>query len=190
MSTQRIGSNRIANGAVTLIKVQSGLFPPYSFANAAYNHANSAFASANNVAPQVQPAFDTANAAFAAANNVTPQIQPAYNHANSSYNHANAAFDAANNVQSDAIVNGTSNVRVESSGGNVQITIGGTTQTTISTNLVSHNEGVLENVMYRVNSKNITSNIVLSADYNYASIGPITIDDGVTVNVVGEWTII
>jgi hypothetical protein len=162
--TQRVGSNRIANGSITLVKIQSGIVAPYDFANAAFNHANAAFESANTI-------------------DVTAQVLPAYNH-------ANAAFDAANNVQSDAIVNGTSNVRVESSGGNVQITIGGTTQTTISTNLVSHNEGVLENVMYRVNSKNITSNIVLSADYNYASIGPITIDDGVTVNVVGEWTII
>jgi len=161
--TQRVGSNRIANNAITLDKIASGVLDSASdlYARA---HVNAAFEAANTI-------------------DVTAQVQPAYNH-------ANAAFDAANNVQSDAIVNGTSNVRVESSGGNVQITIGGTTQTTISTNLVSHNEGVLENIMYRVNSKNITSNIVLSADYNYASIGPITIDDGVTVNVVGEWTII
>jgi hypothetical protein len=168
--TQRVGSNRIADNAITLDKIASGVLSAATdlYARA---HVNAAFEAANTI-------------------DVTAQVQPAYNHANSSYDHANAAFDAANNVQSDAIVNGTSNVRVESSGGNVQITIGGTTQTTISTNLVSHNEGVLENVMYRVNSKNITSNIVLSADYNYASIGPITIDDGVTVNVVGEWTII
>jgi len=114
--TQRVGSNRIANNAITLDKIASGVLDSASdlYARA---HVNAAFEAANTI-------------------DVTAQVQPAYNH-------ANAAFDAANNVQSDAIVNGTSNVRVESSGGNVQITIGGTTQTTISTNLVSHNEGVL-----------------------------------------------
>ena len=39
-----------------------------SYANSAFLQANAAFASANNVAPQVQPAFDKANAAYALAN--------------------------------------------------------------------------------------------------------------------------
>ena len=39
-----------------------------SYANAAFLQANAAFQSANNVAPQVQPAFDRANAAFIQAN--------------------------------------------------------------------------------------------------------------------------
>jgi hypothetical protein len=41
------------------------------YANLAYTHANAAFATANNVAPQVQPAFDKANAAYAFANTST-----------------------------------------------------------------------------------------------------------------------
>jgi len=41
-----------------------------SYANSAFLQANAAFQSANNVAPQVQPAFDKANAAFNAANSV------------------------------------------------------------------------------------------------------------------------
>ena len=59
---------------------------PTSFA-----HANAAFVSANNVAPQVQPAFDKANAAYVAANNVAPQVQPAFDKANSAFNKANSA---------------------------------------------------------------------------------------------------
>jgi hypothetical protein len=45
--------------------------PSGSYANGAFAHANAAFNSANNVAPQVQPAFDTANAAFNAANTIS-----------------------------------------------------------------------------------------------------------------------
>ena len=84
--------------------------------NAAFNVANAAFASANNVAPQVTPAFNTANAAFsfsntvntfaygvavnaaaafAAANNGGPQIAP-------TYNTANAAFSFSNTVNTFA----------------------------------------------------------------------------------------
>ena len=91
----------------------SGLFIPTSnVANMAFNTANAAYASANNVAPQVTPAyntanaaFNTANAAFASANNVAPQVTPAFNTANNAYlnsnvafNTANAAFASANNV--------------------------------------------------------------------------------------------
>lgn len=154
--TQRIGTNRIADNAITAAKIAPGAV-------------NSAVANS---------AFDTANASFQAAN--------------SAGSYANAAFNAANSVSSSAIANGTSNVKVVSSGGNVQITIGGTTQTTISSNLVSHNEGVLENVMYRVNSPNVTSNIVISNTYNYMSVGPITINSGITVNVANgaRWVIV
>lgn len=40
----------------------------FDTANTAWLQANSAFAAANNVAPQVQPAYDQANAAFEKAN--------------------------------------------------------------------------------------------------------------------------
>ena len=91
----------------------SGLYIPSSnVANMAFNTANAAFASANNVAPQVTPAyntansaFNTANAAFASANNVAPQVTPAFNTANLAFlnsnvafNTANAAYAAANNI--------------------------------------------------------------------------------------------
>ncbi len=75
-----------------------------------FDTANAAFASANNVSPQIAPArdtanaaYDTANAAFAAANNVSPQIAPtrdllnvAFGVANASYVSVNAAYTVAN----------------------------------------------------------------------------------------------
>lgn len=160
MTTQRIGTNRIADNAITASKLAPGAVP-----SGAPSHV------ANSAAIYANGAFQTANLSF---------------------NHANAAFNAANNVSSSAIANGTSNVSVVSSGGNVRIAIGGTTQTTISSNLISHNEGVLENIMYRVNSPNVTSNIVISNTYNYMSVGPITINSGITVNVANgaRWAIV
>lgn len=50
-----------------------------------------------------------ANAAFAAANNVGPQIQPAFDTANSAALYANAAFNAANNA-SDSWVRNQANL--------------------------------------------------------------------------------
>ena len=72
----------------------------------ARNTANAAFASANNVAPQIEPAFATANGAFAAAN-------AAYQSQNATGQYANAAFIRANNSL-DANVGGivTGNVTV------------------------------------------------------------------------------
>jgi hypothetical protein len=88
----------------------------FAQANAAYDRANSAYDLANNVAPQVQPAFDKANAGFGLAtsgfaqanlayakansaydlaNNVAPQVQPAFDTANSAYSKANSGFDIA-----------------------------------------------------------------------------------------------
>jgi len=53
---------------------------------------NAAFAAANNVAPQIAPAYNTANAAFDSANNVGPQIAPAFNTANAAFGKANTAL--------------------------------------------------------------------------------------------------
>ena len=65
--------------------------PSGSYANGAFAHANAAFVSANNVAPQIQPAFDTANASF---------IQ------------ANAAFNAANTISLNKIYKNDTSVEV------------------------------------------------------------------------------
>jgi hypothetical protein len=50
-----------------------------SYANASFLQANAAFAIANNVAPQIQPAFIQANAAFARANAGGGGLFPANN---------------------------------------------------------------------------------------------------------------
>jgi hypothetical protein len=52
-----------------------------------------------------------------------------------------------------SISNANSNVYITGANGNIGITIAGNTQTTISANLITHNEGVLESIMYRVNAK-------------------------------------
>jgi hypothetical protein len=74
-----------------------------SYANSAFAQANAAFSSANNVAPQIAPAFTQANAAFThanaafiSANNVAPQIAPAFTQANAAFIHANGAFTSSN----------------------------------------------------------------------------------------------
>ena len=43
-------------------------------------------------------AFAQANGAYATANNVAPQIQPAFNQANGAFTQANGAYAAANNA--------------------------------------------------------------------------------------------
>jgi hypothetical protein len=103
------GSKYVYEAATTKWKSiqHTGVITAFGFdkANAAFSVANAAFGSANNVAPQVTPAFTTANnaysvanAAFASANNVGPQIAPTFTTANNAYSVANAAFDSANNV--------------------------------------------------------------------------------------------
>jgi hypothetical protein len=64
---------------------------PYAYSVASFNQANSAYASQNITA-------GFANAAFAAANNVTPQVQPAFNQANSAYAAVNALNIIANTL--------------------------------------------------------------------------------------------
>ena len=75
------------------------------YANGAFVKANAAFDAANNVAPQIEPAFTNANAAFLKANSAYASqnttgtyANNAYVKANAAFIQANAAFDAANNV--------------------------------------------------------------------------------------------
>jgi len=67
-------------------------------ANAAYTVANSAYGFANGVNTFAYGVAVNAAAAFAAANNVAPQVTPAFNTANAAYTVANAAFGSANTV--------------------------------------------------------------------------------------------
>ena len=95
-------------------------------------------------------------------------------------------------IGGSSISNGTSNVAISEANSNISITVNGTTQSVISSNLITHNEGVLESIMFRVNTKNVTSNITISNTYNYMSVGPIAISNGVTVTIANDafWTIV
>jgi hypothetical protein len=55
----------VISGGAPIVDATAGVY-----ANGAFAQANAAFSSANNVAPQIQPAFDKANAAYNAANSV------------------------------------------------------------------------------------------------------------------------
>ena len=65
-----IGGLKLSNVGGTLSVESPGGVPSTFIDTFARGQANAAFTSANNVAPQVQPAFDKANAAFNAANSV------------------------------------------------------------------------------------------------------------------------
>jgi hypothetical protein len=107
---------RITAGSTVIggINVVPQLASAYNHANAAFaaannatdtyvrNHANAAFDTANSAVAvnvtqnnSITVALNTANAAFAAANSGASSAG-AYNHANSSFYHANAAFAQAN----------------------------------------------------------------------------------------------
>ena len=112
-------------------------------------------------------------------------------YANAAFIAANAAYNSVNTLSQSSISNGTSNVAVASNG-NVTVSVAGYTTEVISANLISRTEGVLDNTLFRVNSKNVTSNITISNTYNYMSVGPITIANGITVTISdnANWTIV
>lgn len=123
----------------------------------AYNTANAAFASANNVAPQVTPSFNTANAAFntanaayASANNVAPQVTPAFTTANLAYAKANSALSNTNNTVFE---------------GNLRVSY------TVSVPAFYENDA------------NITMNVTISTGRNAFSAGPVAIANGVFVTI-------
>jgi len=123
--TLSIGTNTvvITDNSISAqsIIVAGSPIPSGVTSNLAFDTANAAFASANNVGPQIAPAFNTANAAYGAANNVGPQIAPAFITANAAfasvnsnwtvtntaYGVANAAFAKANTVSGQTIASGT-----------------------------------------------------------------------------------
>lgn len=113
-------------------------------------------------------------------------------YANSAFIQANTVYNAVNTLSQSSISSGTSNVTVVAVDGNIRINIAGITIETISANLISKPEGVLDDVLFRVNSKNVTSNVTISNTYNYMSVGPITIANGITVTIANDayWTIV
>jgi len=105
--TQRIGTNRISDGTITLSKLAT------ASPNAAFIQANAAFAAANNAI--------TSNSAVAYANSFV--INTGYLQFSDGSKQYTA--NAGSGGSSSSITNGTSNVSVASSG-NVTVTVGGT----------------------------------------------------------------
>ena len=176
---------------------------------ASFAQANSAFSSANNVAPQVQPAFDTANssglyansafvkanAAFNSANNVAPQIQPAFSTANSAALYANGAFAQANGAFSNTNLNVSGTLKLLSQGGDEggEIFLGkATTNTTLAAGItvdvyqnklrIFENGGGLRGAF--IDIANTTANGVgseiMKYDANNSSTGLVSLSSGTT----------
>ena len=96
-----VGSNGVAITSNTLSIPKSITFDTKSLfdvSNAAFIHANSAFAAANNVGPQIQPAFNTSNAAFDKANSAAIAANTPSHVANAASVYANASFIIANSA--------------------------------------------------------------------------------------------
>jgi len=74
------------SGGAPIVDATAGIY-----ANGAFAQANAAFNSANNVAPQIEPAFGAANSAGLYAN-------ASFLRANASFIQANAAYNTANNA--------------------------------------------------------------------------------------------
>jgi hypothetical protein len=92
--TQRVGSNRIANNAITLDKIASGVL----------DSASDLYAR-----DQANAAFNTANSAFETANNVTDNY--ARNHANAAFISSNTKFSSTGGtIDGDVIITGNLNI--------------------------------------------------------------------------------
>lgn len=90
-------------------------FATITNATSSFAHANAAFDAANNVGPQIAPAYNTANAAFFNSNAVYDYTNTAIpslntyisNVATSSYNYTVSVGDSANNWANTKLANGT-----------------------------------------------------------------------------------
>lgn len=86
----------VANASYNVANTVSAtvLTAAFNTANAAYGLANTSSASLGSNWAVTNTVYGVANAAFASANNVAPQVTPAFNTANAAYSYANAAFSS------------------------------------------------------------------------------------------------
>jgi hypothetical protein len=89
----------VANAAFDIANTVSGdvITASFNTANAAYGLANTSSASLGSNWAVTNTVYGVANAAFASANNVAPQVTPAFNTANAAYNYANSSYTTLNN---------------------------------------------------------------------------------------------
>jgi hypothetical protein len=167
MTTQRIGTNRIANNSIVSEKIANNSIVSEKIANNAIT--------SDKLAPGSALPSQTGNATYYLTTDGT-----------------NATWKAQTElaIDSSAISNGDSQIAVLDSGsGTIRINVDGSTITTMNSSIINHE--IQENALIRTNPKSIISNITMSNSYNYMSVGPITIANGITVTISpdAEWSI-
>ena len=103
-------------------------------------------------------------------------------------NSVTANFVTANNIVTTNTLNFNSNSEIKLDS-NTLITINNTSSNVVT---IIYEENVLESIMFRTSEKTITQNVTISNTYNYLSIGPLEIANGIEVIVEenANWTIV
>jgi len=94
--TSEVANSSLVLNSTSNIATSQAVYTANLFAQAAFNVANAAYTSANNVAPQIQPAFNQANSASNIANSAFAEANIVYTLANTISNTTNSAYARAN----------------------------------------------------------------------------------------------
>ena len=205
---------QIADGAVTLSKLASGLLPTANI-TAAFNTANAAFLQANTPSHVANSAAIYANGAFTAANAASAVDTTQNNSITVALNTSNAAFTTANNANANGSITaakldiksangvgavilpaGTTAQRPSGTSGSIRYnTTTGQFEGYTSTDWGSIGGGATgggNDTVFFLNSNTVTANYTITSGYNALSAGPITINANVTVNISNgaNWVVV
>ena len=205
---------QIADGAVTLSKLASGLLPTANI-TAAFNTANAAFLQANTPSHVANSAAIYANGAFTAANAASAVDTTQNNSITVALNTSNAAFTTANNANANGSITaakldiksangvgavilpaGTTAQRPSGTSGSIRYnTTTGQFEGYTSTDWGSIGGGATgggNDTVFFLNANTVTANYTISTGYNALSAGPITINSGITVNIANgaNWVVV
>ena len=205
---------QIADGAVTLSKLASGLLPTANI-TAAFNTANAAFLQANTPSHVANSAAIYANGAFTAANAASATDITQNNSITVALNTSNAAFTTANNANANGSITaakldiksangvgavilpaGTTAQRPTGTSGSIRYnTTTGQFEGYTSTDWGSIGGGATgggNDTVFFLNANTVTANYTISTGYNALSAGPITINANVTVNISNgaNWVVV
>jgi hypothetical protein len=205
---------QIADGAVTLSKLASGLLPTANI-TAAFNTANAAFLQANTPSHVANSAAIYANGAFTAANAASATDITQNNSITVALNTSNAAFTTANNANANGSITAAKlDIKSANGVGAVILPAGTTAQRPTGTSgSIRYNtttgqfEGYTasawgsigggatgggNDTVFFLNANTVTANYTISTGYNALSAGPITINSGITVNISNgaNWVVV
>jgi hypothetical protein len=205
---------QIADGAVTLSKLASGLLPTANI-TAAFNTANAAFLQANTPSHVANSAAIYANGAFTAANAASAVDTTQNNSITVALNTSNAAFTTANNANANGSITaakldiksangvgavilpaGTTAQRPSGTSGSIRYnSTTGQFEGYTSTDWGSIGGGATgggNDTVFFLNANTVTANYTISTGYNALSAGPITINANVTVNISNgaNWVVV